>query len=748
VEIDLSKPFYPFGQQPKPGSAFYFSAEELFAKPGARVDLRYVRTVTPQDVPLPTPGGTRLEPVVAWEYWNGTRWSLLTTLVGTDSDALALDPDVQLGESHTRFQIMATVLASTPPAIVTAWPQLESITFTVPDDFEPTAVADIQARWIRVRVVSGGFGYQQTLEWNVGGRSATVNQFTITVPRPPALSDFKMGYRWEYGPFAPEAVLAYNDFQYRNETDAAIWPGKTFQPFTPPDDLTPALYVGFDKPLPVDQLGFFVDVAEEIGEPPGPALVWEHWDGGEWRPLVVEDETRRLRKTGLINLIGPQGSQSLPRFGVERYWLRARLKEDGPPGSPVIQQFLPNAVWAVQQQTVVDDPIGTSAGGPDQVYRFRLFPVLAGERIEVRELSGKRANTEWRIIAMELWPGDRRVLAELEERLGREGLVTEIEYGSLRLKRDRTKIVTEVWVRWTGKPDLNRSGPGDRHYTLDRATGRLQFGSGAKVPPAGAPIVARRYQTGGGSLGNVPKGAIAQLLGAVGGVAGISNPIASGGGADGETLEALRERGPRTLRHRGRGLTPKDLAALAREASPAVARARALPTRAADGRRRAGYVTIVIIPASKDPRPFPSFGLREQVRRFLEARGAATIADLERIEITGPRYRAVDVDATIVPRDPSEAGVVERRARAVLARLLHPLNGGPEGAGWDPGRDCYLSDVAAALERVAGLDYVSDLRISVDGRIGGERVEIAEDELVVAGELRLRLTSDSTRAAR
>jgi hypothetical protein len=140
--------------------------------------------------------------------------------------------------------------------------------------------------------------------------------------------------------------------------------------------------------------------------------------------------------------------------------------------------------------------------------------------------------------------------------------------------------------------------------------------------------------------------------------------------------------------------------------------------------------------------------LREQVRRFLEARGTATIVGLERIEITGPRYRAVDVDATIVPRDPSEAGVVEQRARAVLARLLHPLNGGPEGAGWDPGRDCYLSDVAAALERVAGLDYVSELRISVDGRIGGERVEIAEDELVVAGELRLRLTSDSTRAAR
>ncbi|MEZ4496534.1 MAG: hypothetical protein R2845_07105 [Thermomicrobiales bacterium] len=66
----------------------------------------------------------------------------------------------------------------------------------------------------------------------------------------------------------------------------------------------------------------------------------------------------------------------------------------------MIRQLLANAVWAVQQQTVVDDPIGTSNGGPDQVYRFRQFPVLDGEQIEVREREGRRANSEWRIVAM------------------------------------------------------------------------------------------------------------------------------------------------------------------------------------------------------------------------------------------------------------------------------------------------------------------------------------------------------------
>ncbi len=363
---------------------------------------------------------------------------------------------------------------------------------------------------MRVRLVSGAFGYSQKVEWTTGTSNPPKNEFTFVVPRPPALSDFKLGYRWEHGPFAPEAVLTWNDYRYRDVTDAAVWPGVTFKPFTPPSDLTPALYLGFDRPLPVDQLGFFLEIEESIGNQAGPALVWEYWDGGAWRSLTVDDETRRLRKSGDISLIGPEGSRALDRFGGPHHWLRARLAEDGPPGSPVIRQFLTNAVWAVQQQTVVDDPIGTSNGGPDQVYRFRQFPVLDGEQIEVRERDGRRANSEWRIVAMELWPGNRRVIAELEERIGREGTGTAIEYGALRLTRDRNKQVTEVWVRWERRDDLLLSRSGDRHYALDRATGRLTFGGGANVPPAGAPIVARRYRTGGGSLGNAPAGAISK----------------------------------------------------------------------------------------------------------------------------------------------------------------------------------------------------------------------------------------------
>src|SRR6185503_5731581 len=100
----------------------------------------------------------------------------------------------------------------------------------------------------------------------------------------------------------------------------------------------------------------------------------------------------------------------------------------------------------------------------------------------------------------------------------------------------------------------------DRHFTIDRASGRLQFGDGTmgKVLPLGATVLGRHYRAGGGKTGNVAAGAISQLLGGVSGVQGVSNPRAAEGGADGETLERFHERGPATVRHRGRAVSLMD----------------------------------------------------------------------------------------------------------------------------------------------------------------------------------------------
>jgi predicted phage baseplate assembly protein len=395
-------------------------------------------------------------------------------------------------------------------------------------------------------------------------------------------------------------------------------------------------------------------------------------------------------------------------------------------------------VMASQRRTLRDVAAGASRGTPDQVFTIPQIPILPGESLEVRELNGPRANVEWRILAGELF-SDPRVIPALEEELRREGPQTDVVRGPLRLRRDRKKQVTEAWVHWESRPFLEFSRPEDRHYALDRALGRLFFGDGVngKVPPQGAAILVRIMQSGGGARGNVAANTITQLLGVVPGVQAVFNPVRAEGGADGETADAIVTRGPATTSHRGRAVSAADYETLAREASPGVAYVRAIPNRNPAGRPLPGWLTLLIIPESEDARPYPSFGLRTLVRKFLESRAAADLAG--RIHVTGPEYLPLDIDATIAPRLMSEAGIVEKAVRGALQRFLHPLRGGPSGAGWELGRDVYLSDIAAVLERVEGLDYVSELTMLLAGVPQGERVRVADDRIVVAGDIRLRV---------
>ena len=174
-------------------------------------------------------------------------------------------------------------------------------------------------------------------------------------------------------------------------------------------------------------------------------------------------------------------------------------------------------------------------------------------------------------------------------------------------------IKTAVWVRWHAQPHLYASGRSDRHYVVERARGVFRFpGAGARVPPAGAPIVVT-YTTGGGVDGNVEAGAIRELRSGVGFVESVSNPLASSGGAVTESLRSARDRSRQTVRHRDRAVSREDFEWLAYEASSEVARARTLSLESPAGRGGRGFVGIVIVPHSIDPMPMPSRELTARV---------------------------------------------------------------------------------------------------------------------------------------
>jgi hypothetical protein len=126
-----------------------------------------------------------------------------------------------------------------------------------------------------------------------------------------------------------------------------------------------------------------------------------------------------------------------------------------------------------------------------------------------------------------------------------------------------------------------------------------------------------------------------------------------------------------------------------------------------------GWVTLVIIPQGEDPRPEPSAELVATIEQQLAVRAPAGLVHSlpSRVNVIGPGWVQVAVAADVVPRELGQAEEVERRVVAALGRFLHPLTGGPAGAGWELGRDVYASEVAQVIERVPGVSHVTRLRL-------------------------------------
>jgi hypothetical protein len=699
-------------------------------------------------------------PVCVWEYWNGTLWSDL----------------------HAIGSVGALNLTDNGP-----------VTFTVPDDAATTTINGTAACWFRARVTAGGYGVVQTVTWT-DQATGLANVFPIILIRPPVIDTVALGYMYRSPRKPPESCVAYNDFQFIDYSRDVHATGTTVSPYAPVADKTPAIYLGFNKPLPADLIGLYFDIDEVPGQTGGPSLNWEYYNGSDWLPLQVKDETTQFALPGIVSLLYPGvppqpsaavasahgvtvqvtdptraaafaagdllyiaasngtgalctlasvsdvtltltaplsqsfagasiGLARLPRFGKPCTWVRARLTNEGDPLASTMNAIAVNAVWASQQQTIRNETMGSSSGAPSQVFFFKNTPVLPGEEVEICELTAPRASVEESMFRAELAaagvsPDDIRSVAD-----------------------PKTGLTTAIWVRWHEVPTLLFAGPKERSYALERSTGQLVFGGNGSglAPVAGVDNVrATQYQTGGGVIGNVSTGAITKILAGVT-AASVTNPRAAEGGADGESLSRVTMRAPRSIRARLQAVTAADYEAMAIEASPAVAVSRALPTTDANGRFAPGSVSVIIVPQSADPQPFPSFGLRQEVKRYVAARAPASVA--AQIFVEGPDYLPVGVAAAIQPVDPSGAGAILDLATQAVASFLHPLTGGPAGMGWPFGRDVFLSDVAAVLAAVRGVDYVASLSLLLHGAPQGESVTVPSDRLVAAGPIQLTLAS-------
>ncbi|MGC9671533.1 putative baseplate assembly protein [Planosporangium sp. 12N6] len=483
--------------------------------------------------------------------------------------------------------------------------------------------------------------------------------------------------------------------------------GRPFPAFTDcpqPGDL---MQLGLSDPVPGCAVRLdFRGRVEGVGvDPEWPPLAWEAWDGQDWVACEVStDSTGGLNRSGEIIVHLPAGHTASVVDGVRAGWLRARVLATEPhqrpySATPVIDALaactVGGTVDAVHAEIVENEVLGVAEGVAGQRFTLSRTPVLGGAAPVLLEVSS-----------------------------------------------------ADGWQAWQRRDTFADSGPDDRHYVLDASTGTVRFGPAVRLADGGlrqygaaperdAVVRMTRYSVGGGTDGNVGAGAIRTLKSSIPFVAGVRNLRRARGGADGETLDQARDRGPILLRTRSRAVTAEDYEAISCEAAPEVARVRCLT--AGEDDIAPGTVRVLVVPAAAAEDGQVAFGalvpsqdtLRRVAQRLDEVRLVGT-----RVHVEPPLYRGVTVVARLLARPRTSTARIEAEALAALHRFLNPLTGGPDGTGWPFGRPVQVGEVFAVLQRVRGVELVEDVRLfganPVTGERGAEtaRLDLPPDSLV------------------
>jgi hypothetical protein len=700
-QLDISKDFFPFGQNPSFSDVFYLACDEAFSKGDCSITITFSKSKEP---------AANTDANVLWEYFNGDIWTPLKK-----DNANITENFKAVGNNTIIFKCPA-MIKSKVAGNEHLWIRARIIggSYGLPGDTKyigPTAIPPEpipkDAKGNILNPLPNGYilppaGYFLLSRFEAGVDTNGAKTYTYIYRRDsniqaPAISKVSVNYTvTSGGAQAPQLVLAYNNFYYEDYSPEAL-SAATIVPFRKFIDDTPTFYIGFNgsyEKLPVTLFFSLLKqdkMAQLYATKTGiPQVFWEYWNGA-WLPLSVIDKTKNFADRDIVEFYGPEIADKHPMFGEERFWIRARQQEEALSFHIRADGVYDNVVWCCQYITERDEKLGSGNGLNDQKVQFKNYPVLPGEKIYIREDG----------------------LSHQE----RDKYIQEFGKEAVYEKWNDLKDETETWVLWSEVDFFHFSKPGDRHYTIDRILGEVTFGNNVNgmMPPIGNDnIVCAHYLHGGGEKGNVPINTVTKLRSSIPYVDSVVNIGNAFAGQDAETTETLAIRGPSFLKSRERALTKDDLEEMILHSTSTVARVKCWSTTDISGAFHPGYVTLMVLPRSDSPKPALDKNTIEDVENYLESRVLCNLAGVypKKINLTSPEYIQISVNVFIDNyTDIQFAKTAENEIRQNLMKFFHPLKGGPKGDGWPFGRNVSLSEIFQIVGKVQGVGRIADIVI-------------------------------------
>ncbi len=694
-DIELNKKgFYPFKEIFSTYDMLYISSKEILSKRGSQITLSFKL-------------GFR-ENRVNEEALKEINWKLIMK----QSDFIQPEPQrISITSVYWEYWNgkgwVKLLLDESQDELFQSEGQEEkiiSMSFNCPEDICETIVNNHTNYWVRARVV------------NIRNQYAP-----FSIYNSPWIEDMRLRFQFLKA-VRVNSCVTYNNFEYVDKSFNILNGKYLFKPFEAFDTPANAFYLGFNAPPLKGPISMLFSIKSKDFEEL-PTLSWQYLGKDGWLRLDTLDNTNNLARTGIVMFTGPDDFAERTIFGKKLYWIRILRESDREEGFPKVESILINTMEVTQKETV------------------------AGELLECNDTFGREYKLKrCPVIQEEIWVNEINDLNSEEMKDLIKKMPENIE-----VEKDYTGEVNEFWVKWNSTDNLMDSSPKDRHYVIDRVSGKIQFGdgkNGKKPVQSGLHGVKVKYCVGGGKKGNVDANSISVSYHRIAFVEKVFNPKPSFGGHEAETNEEAMVRWPQMIKHRNRAVTSRDFEGLAMEAARNIKKVRCLPCFNANGEMETGHITLVAYMGDLGAEAFVI--AKEQVESYIEKRCAATMVFPRKIHMIEAVKLEYSIFAVVITNSMELVVPIELEAESKLKEFLNPLEGNLDKKGWEIGQYPHESVVYPLLKSIKGVSYVEKAVLSVslikDGKrtnIGLEEIEHYTYGIVASGEHNIEVKSVS-----